>query len=164
MTELNIIAGGAILLLCVIIIGIRVYQKYRANGSITIDEVIEDYGDKIIMILQDTIQILKMDMANYTSQEEYETAVISATIDCIKENSVSFGIPSEIVNLLDTESLTEIVKRIFNNNKVLAFSILSSNEVTTNKKILDNEVVFALGEAEGGEEDTTDPTIEAKDE
>lgn len=163
MTELNLIAGGAIILLCVIIVGIRIYQKYRKNGSITIDEVIEDYGDKIIMVLQDTIEILKMDMSDYSSQEEYETAVISATIDSIKENSVSFGIPEDIVNLLDTDSLTEIVKRIFNNNKVLAFSVLSSEEVITNENILDNEVVFALGAAEDNAEETTDPTIEAKD-
>ena len=142
MTELNIIGGILIIILGAIIIGIKFHKS--GKKSITIDEFIDSYGDKIIDILQDAIIVLKIDMSEYESKDEYYATVISTTINTLKENAVEFGIPTEIVDLLDTNSLTKIVTDIFTENKSAAFSILDKQTITDNAKLIDEDVIEAL--------------------
>lgn len=147
MTEFNIIAGSIIAVLCIIIVGIRVYKIVKKNGSISIDDFMEEYGDQIIGALQDIILVLKVDMKDYESKEEYEDEIIHLTIDSLKENSINFGIPEDIVNLVDTESLANIIRTILNNNKPDAFSVLDAKTIEENQKILDPEVVEVFSNA-----------------
>ena len=147
MTNLNIYAGLIIIVLCAIILGIRVYKNRNRSEKMTIDTFIDTYGDQIIKILQDVIMVLKVSMDDYNSQEEYETAIISTSINVMKENSVEFGIPIEIVDLLDTDSLTKIIQKVMSENKPDAFSVLDSETITENKRILDENVVEVLGAA-----------------
>ena len=147
MTNLNIYAGLIIIVFCAIILGIRVYKNRNKSEKMTIDTFIDTYGDQIIKVLQDVIMVLKVSMDDYNSQEEYETAIISTSINVMKENSVEFGIPIEIVDLLDTDSLTKIIQKVMNENKPDAFSVLDSETITENKRILDANVVEVLGAA-----------------
>lgn len=147
MTNLNIYAGLIIIVFCAIILGIRVYKNRNKSEKMTIDTFIDTYGDQIIKILQDVIMVLKVSMDDYNSQEEYETAIISTSINVMKENSVEFGIPIEIVDLLDTDSLTKIIQKVMSENKPDAFSVLDSETITENKRILDANVVEVLGAA-----------------
>lgn len=147
MTEFNIIGGSIIAVLCIIIIGIRVYKNVKKKGSISIDEFMEEYGDQIIGALQDIILVLKVDMKDYETKEEYENEIIHLTIDSLKENSINFGIPEDIVNLIDTDSLTNIIRTVLNNNKPDAFSVLDAKTIEENQKILDSEVVEVLSNA-----------------
>ena len=147
MTNLNIYAGLIIIVFCAIILGIRVYKNRNKSEKMTIDTFIDTYGDQIINVLQDVIMVLKVSMDDYNSQEEYETAIISTSINVMKENSVEFGIPIEIVDLLDTDSLTKIIQKVMNENKPDAFSVLDSETITENKRILDENVVEVLGAA-----------------
>ena len=147
MTNLNIYAGLIIIVFCAIILGIRVYKNRNKSEKMTIDTFIDTYGDQIIKILQDVIMVLKVSMDDYNSQEEYETAIISTSINVMKENSVEFGIPIEIVDLLDTDSLTKIIQKVMSENKPDAFSVLDSETITENKRILDENVVEVLGAA-----------------
>ena len=147
MTNLNIYAGLIIIIFCAIILGIKVYKNRNRSEKMTIDTFIDTYGDQIIKILQDVIMVLKVSMDDYNSQEEYETAIISTSINVMKENSVEFGIPAEIVDLLDTDSLTKIIQKVMSENKPDAFSVLDSETITENKRILDENVVEVLGAA-----------------
>ena len=147
MTNLNIYAGLIIIIFCAIILGIKVYKNRNKSEKMTIDTFIDTYGDQIIKILQDVIMVLKVSMDDYNSQEEYETAIISTSINVMKENSVEFGIPAEIVDLLDTDSLTKIIQKVMSENKPDAFSVLDSETITENKRILDENVVEVLGAA-----------------
>lgn len=147
MTNLNIYAGLIIIVFCAIILGIKVYKNRNKSEKMTIDTFIDSYGDQIIKVLQDVIMVLKVSMEDYESQEEYESAIITTSINVIKENSVEFGIPAEIVDLLDTDSLTKIIQKIMNENKPDAFSVLDSETITENKRILDENVVEVLGAA-----------------
>lgn len=147
MTNLNIYAGLIIIIFCAIILGIKVYKNRNRSEKMTIDTFIDTYGDQIIKVLQDVIMVLKVSMDDYNSQEEYETAIISTSINVMKENSVEFGIPAEIVDLLDTDSLTKIIQKVMSENKPDAFSVLDSETITENKKILDENVVEVLGAA-----------------
>lgn len=147
MTNLNIYAGLIIIVFCAIILGIRVYKNRNKSEKMTIDTFIDTYGDQIIKVLQDVIMVLKVSMDDYDSQEEYETAIISTSINVMKENSVEFGIPIEIVDLLDTDSLTKIIQKVMSENKPDAFSVLDSETITENKRILDENVVEVLGAA-----------------
>lgn len=147
MTNLNIYAGLIIIVFCAIILGIRVYKNRNKSEKMTIDAFIDTYGDQIIKVLQDVIMVLKVSMDDYNSQEEYETAIISTSINVMKENSVEFGIPIEIVDLLDTDSLTKIIQKVMSENKPDAFSVLDAETITENKRILDANVVEVLGAA-----------------
>ena len=78
---------------------------------------------------------------------EYENDIIHLTIDSLKENSINFGIPEDIVNLVDTDSLADIIRTILNNNKPDAFSVLDAKTIEDNQKILDPEVVEVFSNA-----------------
>lgn len=145
MTNYSIIAGIIIVVICAVIIGIRVYRNRKT--IVDMDSFIDLYGDNIIAILQDVIKVLKIDMASYATKEEYETALINATINALKENSVELGIPTEVVDLIDTDSLTIIIQKILNSRKVEAFSVLDSETIKKNETLLDKEVVYVLEEA-----------------
>ena len=145
MTNYSIIAGIIIVVICAIIIGIRVYRNRKT--IVDMDSFIDLYGDNIIAILQDVIKVLKIDMASYATKEEYETALINATINALKENSVELGIPTEVVDLIDTDSLTTIIQKILDSRKVEAFSVLDSETIKKNETLLDKEVVYVLEEA-----------------
>ena len=145
MTNYSIIAGIIIVVICAVIIGIRVYRNRKT--IVDMDSSIDLYGDNIIAILQDVIKVLKIDMASYATKEEYETALINATINALKENSVELGIPTEVVDLIDTDSLTTIIQKILNSRKVEAFSVLDSETIKKNESLLDKEVVYVLEEA-----------------
>ena len=145
MTNYSIIAGIIIVVICAVIIGIRVYRNRKT--IVDMDSFIDLYGDNIIAILQDVIKVLKIDMASYATKEEYETALINATINALKENSVELGIPTEVVDLIDTDSLTTIIQKILNSRKVEAFSVLDSETIKKNESLLDKEVVYVLEEA-----------------
>ena len=145
MTNYSIIAGIIIVVICAVIIGIRVYRNRKT--IVDMDSFIDLYGDNIIAILQDVIKVLKIDMASYATKEEYETALINATINALKENSVELGIPTEVVDLIDTDSLTTIMQKILNSRKVEAFSVLDSETIKKNESLLDKEVVYVLEEA-----------------
>ena len=145
MTNYSIIAGIIIVVICAVIIGIRVYRNRKT--IVDMDSFIDLYGDNIIAILQDVIKVLKIDMASYATKEEYETALINATINALKENSVELGIPTEVVDLIDTDSLTTIIQKILNSHKVEAYSVLDSETIKKNESLLDKEVVYVLEEA-----------------
>ena len=147
MTNLNIYAGLIIIVFVAIFFGIRVYKNRDKSEPMTMDAFIDTYGDQIIKVLQDVITVLKVSMEDYESQEEYESAIISTSINVMKENSVEFGIPAEIVDLLDTDSLTKIIQKIMNEHKPDAFSVLDSETISENKKIIDENVVEVLGAA-----------------
>ena len=127
----------------ILVVGLQdnLYELVEMSSSRNI------FMEAIIKVLQDVIMVLKVSMDDYDSQEEYETAIIGTSINVMKENSVEFGIPTEIVDLLDTDSLTKIIQKIMNENKPDAFSVLDSETITENKRILDENVVEVLGAA-----------------
>ena len=141
MTTLNLIAAIIIIAAIATIIGIRIYKGRNSNEPFTIDTFIDTYGDQIINCLQDVIQILEINMKYYESKVEYENAIISCTIDALKENSIGFGIPANIVNIFDTAALTSIIRTVMENSKCDTFSVLTKESVEENKGIIDNEVI-----------------------
>ena len=144
MTNLNFIAGIVIVVICGIILAIRLFMNHKNGSKITMNDFIELYGNNIINVLKDVIDILKIDMSSYTTKEEYETVIIESTINILKENSIEFGIPEDIVTLFDTEALTKIITNIFSDNKCDILSILAISTIEANKDIIDEKVVESL--------------------
>ncbi len=109
-------AGGILLLLCAAaIIAIAVYRNYKANGKcMSFDKFMDTYGDNITNVLSDVVEVLRLKGSEFSSYEEYEHAVITMTIEKIKENAAELGIDQNVLNLFDTVGLTIIVKRIIN--------------------------------------------------
>lgn len=148
MTYWNIIAGVAVIVFAAVIIGLRVRQNNKNNTAMTMDTFLDAYSENIIQALKSTIEILSVYMDDYDTQEEYESVLISTTINALKENAAGFGIDQVVIDLFDTETLTSIITNCLNNNKVKCFNELSTKDVMAHTAILDNAVVEAVQEAE----------------
>ena len=161
MTDLNFIAGIAVIVICTIIIGIRIFKNESKPTSI--QDFIDMYGDNIISVLKDIISILKIDMDNYVTKEEYEEEVIKIAINAIKENANELGMSQDIVNLFDTDSLTKVIRNIFIENKCDIMSILGKETISNYTNIIDQEVVevVAIEATENVEPDNIPEPIEA---
>lgn len=148
MTYWNIIAGVAVIVFAAVIIGLRVRQNNKNNTAMTMDTFLDAYSENIIQALKSTIEILSVYMDDYDTQEEYESVLISTTINALKENAAGFSIDQVVIDLFDTETLTSIITNCLNNNKVKCFNELSTKDVMAHTAILDNAVVEAVQEAE----------------
>ena len=143
----NIIAVGILVAAVLAIIGVRIYTMRKNNVNITFDEFISMYSEQIIKVLQDVIVLLQINVDEFEDKEAYEKTIISTTIDMLKENSAEFGIDAKLVNLFDTDNLTEIVYTIFNGNLVKVFSVIDADKIVAKSELYESEVVAALSEA-----------------
>lgn len=152
MTVSNIVGGAIVFVVVAAIIALTIYKSKKSNPSktITFDDFIEMYGDQIIAALKDVVEILQVNMDEFDDREEYERVIISLTITKLKENSSELGIDATLVNLFDTDTLTEIVCKVFNGHAVEIFSVLGKAVIASNVSMYSDDVVLAL--CEDGEE------------
>lgn len=123
MDHLGLIAGIVIVAAVAVIIGIKYYKQKKSTGvTISFDEFIDTYGQQIVHVLIDVIQLLKLDKGDYEDKSEYEYTVISVAIDKLKENSTELGIDKDIIEMIDTDTLTGIVQRVLHNELLDIFN------------------------------------------
>lgn len=147
MSTPNIIAVGVLVAAVLAIIGVRIYTMRKNNVTITFDEFISTYSEQIIKVLQDVIVLLQINVDEFEDKETYEKTIISTTIDMLKDNSAEFGIDAKLINLFDTDNLTEIVYTIFTGNLVKVFSVIDADKIVAKSELYESEVVAALSEA-----------------
>lgn len=147
MSTPNIIAVGVLVAAVLAIIGVRIYTMRKNNVTITFDDFISMYSEQIIKVLQDVIVLLQINVDEFEDKETYEKTIISTTIDMLKENSAEFGIDAKLINLFDTDNLTEIVYTVFNGNLVKVFSVIDADKIVAKSELYESEVVAALSEA-----------------
>lgn len=143
----NIIAVAILLVAVGGIVGVSVYRMAQSNTSITLDQFISMYGEQIVETLKDTIEILQINQSDFADKDSYEKAIISTTIEKLKENSAELGIDTSIIDLFDTDALTEIVYSVLEGNAVEIFSVLGAEVFASTPELYDNEVIIALSEA-----------------
>lgn len=141
--DTNAIIAIIVVILGAAIIAIRVVQSKKKYKNL--EEFIDDHGDAIIKILKDAIVSLKTKMSDYGSREEYETALIEVSVRYFKELASQLGVPSELIDALSDEKIAQLIYNFFNKNKVDAFTVLDSVEISKNREIIDEEVVGVLG-------------------
>lgn len=123
MDHLGLIAGIIIVASVAVIIGIKYYKQKKSTGKgISLDEFIDVYGQQIVHVLIDVIQLLKLDKGDYEDKSEYEYTVISVAINKLKENSTELGIDKDIIEMVDTETLTGIVQKVLHNELLDIFN------------------------------------------
>ena len=123
MDHLGLIAGIVIVAAVAVIIGIKYYKQKKSTGvAISFDEFIDVYGQQIVHVLIDVIQLLKLDKGDYEDKSEYEYTVISVAINKLKENSTELGIDKDIIEMVDTEALTSIVQKVLHNELLDIFN------------------------------------------
>ena len=146
MDNLGLIAGIIIIAAVAAIIGIEYYKQRKSTGTaISFDEFINTYGQQIVHVLIDIIQLLKLDKGVYEDKKEYEYTVISMAIDKLKENSTELGIDKNIIEMIDTDTLTGIVQKVLHNELLDIF-----NESIECQNI-GHEVVGDIASYEGAE-------------
>lgn len=141
--DTNAIIAIIVVILGAVIIAIRVVQSKKKYKNL--EEFIDDHGDAIIKILKDAIVSLKTKMSDYGSREEYETALIEVSVRYFKELASQLGVPSELIDALSDEKIAQLIYKFFNKNKVDAFTVLDSVEISKNREIIDEKVVDILG-------------------
>ena len=123
MDHFGLIAGLIMVAAVAVIIGIKVYKRKKTNGvNISFNEFIDEYGQQIVHVLIDVIQLLKLDRGDYEDKSEYEYTVISVAIDKLKENSTELGIDKDIIEMVDTDTLTSIVQKVLHNELMEIFN------------------------------------------
>ena len=123
MDNLGLITSIVIVAVVAVIIGIKYYKQKKSTGvAISFDEFIDAYGQQIVHVLIDVIQLLKLDKGNYEDKSEYEYTVISIAIDKLKENSTELGIDKNIIEMVDTDALTGIVQKVLHNELLDIFN------------------------------------------
>lgn len=140
MTSLSIFGGLLIFVICIAIIAIRVYQNNK-NQQITMNDIIDVYGDNIVNILKDVVEVMQIDMYTFATKEAYEEEIVYTTIKKIKENYTEFGIDCVLLDYVDINTLTNIIMTIMKNNKFDIFSCLTKESILENEEILDDEIV-----------------------
>ena len=123
MDNLGLIAGIIIFAAVAVIIGIKYYKQRKSTGrAISLDEFIDTYGQQIVHVLIDVIQLLKLDNGDYEDKNEYEHTVISVAISKLKENSIELGIDKDIIEMVDSDTLTNIVQKVLHNELMEIFN------------------------------------------
>lgn len=151
MTDYNIIAIIVIALASIGIIAIKIFSMKKNNKEVTINSFIKEYSSNIIKILQDFIKIMQVDIKNFDSKEKYNEALVKLCVESIKDDSSIFGIDKSIINIFNTDAITECVYKILNAHKTECFSVLDPQVISNNKEYFDDDVVeAALAETEGG--------------
>lgn len=146
--DTNIIIAILIGIAVGVIFGIRIYsikKKGNLSCSDAIQRLMELYASNIVDILQDTILILKTNMEDYNSKEEYENAILEHAYMAIYNNASFFGIPSDIIELLDKDAIIRAIKFVFDTNKPMSFCSLDSETITKFSNIIDEKVVKVIG-------------------
>lgn len=151
MTDYNIIAIIVIVLASIGIIAIKIFSMKKNDKEVTINSFIKEYSSNIIKILQDFIKIMQVDIKNFDSKEKYNEALVKLCVESIKDDSAIFGIDKSIINIFNTDAITECVCKILNAHKAECFSVLDPQVIANNKEYFDDDVVeAALAETEGG--------------
>ena len=148
MTLLNIIVVFILALSCIGILFYKIHLVKKEKKEISIENVIDEYGDDIVKLLQDFIKILIVDINEFESKEEYIKELVRLCVDSIKSNSDLAFDEVRIIKLLDTEVIADIVTRVLMSNKIECFSVLTSKEISINRFLFDNDIVEALVELE----------------
>ena len=138
----NIVAAVILIILVGVVIGVRFY-KLRKEGK-TLEDFISMYGNCIIEALKDSIRILTLKIDNYKTKEEYEKAIIDATVVYIKTNYTTLGIDVGFLeNAINNGLLTDIIYNIFNKNYKEAFSDISTEIINTHYDLYDTETLYS---------------------
>lgn len=161
--DTNIIVAIVLFVCAAGIIGIKVYQSKQKNQNYDFNNFIADYGDNIVKLLEQSIEIITTtyDPENYASKEEYENAIICEAIDNLKEHCADFNVPEYIINLLDTEKLAELITDIFHKNKIEVYSAINVVNVQAFTQFIDSEVLVAVSPAEEVKEEAATETLES---
>ena len=123
MDHLGLIAGTIIIAAVAVIIGIKYYKQIKTAGvGVSFDGFIDTYGQQIVHVLIDVIQLLKLDKGDYEDKSEYEYTVIFTAISKLKENSTELGIDNNIIEMIDTDTLTDIVQKVLHNELLDIFN------------------------------------------
>ncbi len=143
----NIIAVAILAVAVVCIIGVRIYTMKKNGSKFTAEDFIDMYAPNIIKVLQDVIEILEVQESRFPDKASYEKEIIHLTIEKIKENATELGISSQLIDITDTEALSEVIYDLLTSNSVEIFSVLKPEVITQNKRLYEEEVVTALGAA-----------------
>lgn len=143
----NIIAVAIFAAAVVCIIGVRIYSMNKNGSKVTVEDFIDMYASNIINVLKDVIEILEVQESRFPDKASYEKEIIRLTIEKIKENATELGIDSQLISLIGTDALSEVVYDLLTNNSIEIFSVLKPEIITQNKRLYEEEVITALGAA-----------------
>lgn len=141
----NIISAIILVLAAAGAFAIVIYRNYKLTGEkIDFNLFISIYGNKIINVLKDVVRLIKIEESDFSSKEEYENAIIEATLKEIKENYKEIGIEEKYLNIVSEEKLADVICDILHGNAIDIFSVLDIITLNENKNLYGEEIVTAI--------------------
>lgn len=139
-----------ILALMVLAAGLGVVLFKHIKKSKTGEVVdLHAYYSAILKTIKKTVSILSINMEEFTDKESYMRCVISTTIEYLKEDASDLGIPVYIIELINTEALTNIITEVINDNYFECFDVLSEETIIANQALLEDHFVACKCGIEG---------------
>lgn len=140
----NVIASCFLIAIVALIIGLSVYKMRKQNKNMTIEEFIDTYHENIIRVLQDVVCIMQINIEEFEDKESYNKAIISTTIEKLKENAGELGIDRTLINLFSTEALTNALYGLFYEEEYKIFSKIGYEAVASNAQLYTEATVMKL--------------------
>lgn len=137
----NIIASCILIMAVAGIIALTVYKFRKQNKEITIEEFIGIYYENIIAALQDVVELLQINLDEFDDKESYDKAIISTTIDKLKENASEFGIDTALLDIFNTDALTDAIYGIFCEEEEKVFSVIGYEAMSSTPELYNPSVV-----------------------
>jgi hypothetical protein len=98
-------------------------------------EFINQYLSTIINVAQDIATTLAVNPEDYETEDEYIYALVAKTIREIKENAENIGIEICILNMIDEDTLSDIITSIITNHCDEIYSKIPSSVIVNNIEI-----------------------------
>lgn len=126
-------------IIVVAILGVLIqYGKKKKNGE---NLNIDDYLPSILKAVQKAVEILMIDMDSFDTKNQYMESVVSTTIEYIKQNSTVVGIPTEVINMLNTDILTNYITKLINTYYFECFKNIAPAVVSAHSQLFEEHFV-----------------------
>lgn len=146
----NYIAIAVLISAIIGIVAVVVYRKKQNNETVTISDFINAYHMNIIKALSDVVELLMVNIDSFEDKEDYERAIVTTTLQKIKENCEDFGINPVVLNMVSEEVLIDILYKVLYTDTVQVFiNSLTSQTAIDKADLFDEEVVQAVTAPEG---------------
>lgn len=137
---------AVIVLVAAVAVALMKYSKSKKNGENT---DISDYYPNLIKAVQRAVSLLAINMDDFDNRDDYTNAVVSTAINYLKEDCAEFGIPADIIKLMDTNALASTITNLINENYYECFNVLDVQTISNNKPLLDKDFVACHCGVEG---------------
>lgn len=142
------IVGAVVIIAAVVIaIVIKIVKAKQDGEDVNFKKFIDKFGDQIVALMADVVNVLQVNQESFETKEDYEKAIIQLTVEKLEENWKEMGIECYIFDIMDVETITQLIWNIYSANLLKVFAGSSMQKITSKPDIYDTTVVAMAEDA-----------------